>query len=121
MKKIIDPQEHGATLSQWRGAQAKMWLFHVTHNRIALALSRKGQFRSLYIVALGCTQISGPFSWQNANISVVTEPSDDAGGSRCRIVDGGAGFELVCSDVAIALGPSSVPPSPFDGFLRDAT
>ena len=117
MKTIIEPKERGSTLAQWRGAQVKIWLFHVTHDRMALALSRRGESESVYIVAVGCSHISGPFSRRSANVSDITEASDPPGGSRCRIVDEQAGFELVCSDVVIALGDSSVPPSPFEDFV----
>lgn len=87
MKTIVAQEERDGTLSQWRGAHAKIWLFHVTHNRMALALHRRDEAQSLYIVAVGCTRISGPFSWSNADVSVILEPTGRAGESRCRIVD----------------------------------
>jgi hypothetical protein len=117
MKKIIEPKNHDSVLAQWRGARAKIWIFHVSHNRMAIDVSKKGERDALYIVAVGCERISGPFCWDDADIAVITEPPNQWGEVRRRIVDKHAGFELVCSDVTIAHGPAGVPNDPFDNFL----
>lgn len=106
-------------LAQWHGTRAKIWLFHVTHNRMAIHLARKGEREGIYVIAVGCERLVGPFSWDQANMTVVTEPPNQWGEVRRRIVDRQAGFELLCSDVVIAHAPVGVPEDPFDNFLGE--
>ncbi len=89
----------------------------VGHNRMAINLFRKGEQESLYIVAVGCERISGPLQWERANVTLVTEQSNQWGEIRRRVVDSQAGFELLCSDVTVACGPAGVPDDPFDRFF----
>ena len=121
MKTIIEPKNHESMLAQWHGAQAKMWLFHVSHNRTAICLYRKGEQEAIYVIAVACERISGPFCWKQAEVTVITEEPNQWGELRRRIVDGQAGFELVCADVVIVRGPASVPDDPFDSFLGDGS
>jgi hypothetical protein len=118
MKTLIAPNERDSALAQWSGASAKVWLFHVTRNRMAISLYRKGEHESLYIIAEGCERISGPLKWQQAEITLATEQPNQWGEVRRRIVDSHAGFELLCSYVTIARGPAGVPKDPFDGFFN---
>jgi hypothetical protein len=119
MKRYIRQEEQEAVLAQWCGTRAKIWLFHVSHNRMAIHLVRKGEREGIYIIAVGCERFVGPFSWDQANIIVVTEPPNQWGEVRRRIMDKQAGFEVLCSDVVIAHGPAAVPEDPFDNFLVD--
>jgi hypothetical protein len=55
----------------------------------------------------------------SGNISrEATTPSGNIFAEATRGVDRHVDFELACSDVVIALGPSSVPPSPFENFVE---
>jgi hypothetical protein len=121
MNKLVDSKDYTAVLNEWRGAHAKIWLFHVSLNRLAIALNKHGAKEYLYIVAVGCRRISGPFSWKSANISLslVEELPSDVGDARHLLKDEGAGFELLCGGVALARGPGGVPLNPFDNFLGD--
>jgi len=119
MKTIIEPKKHELVLAQWQGAQAKVWLFHVSHNRMAISLYRKGEHDAIYVIAVACERISGPFCWNQAKVIITDEPPNQWGEVRRRIVDSQAGFELLCSDVVIARGPASVPDDPFDKFLAE--
>lgn len=120
MKTLIDPKHHDSILAQWSGSEAKVWIFHVTHNRMAIMLSRTGQQEAVYVVALGCERLSGPFSWKEANLSIVTEPPNQWEEVRRHILDKQAGFDLLCSDVAVFCGPPAVPDDPFENFAGDA-
>jgi hypothetical protein len=101
MNTLLDPSESSASLNRYRGGSAQVWLFQVSHKRLILRLSLPDQQESLYIVAITCEHIVGPFSWRNASVSVVaTEPE-----LITRVIDESAGFELVCGGVALCLGP----------------
>ena len=120
MKTLTDPKSHGSVLAQWHGASAKIWIFHVTHSRLVISLYRNGEQEVIYIVAVGCEKIAGPFSWTEADVEIITEPPDQHGEIHHRVIDKRAGFDLLCSGVAIVRGPASVPDSPFDNFLGEA-
>ena len=120
MKTLIDPKNHESVLTEWRGAEAKLWIFHVTHNRLAISLFRKGGQEAIYIVGIGCEHISGPFSWKDADVKIISEPPNQWAEIRHRVVDEKAGFDLLCSSVTITRGPASVPDSPFENFLGGA-
>lgn len=121
MKTIIAPKDQESVLTEWRGAKAAIWAFHISRKRMAIILDREGDQEALYIVGLACEHLSGPFRWDQANITITTEPPNQWGEVRRRITDKQAGFELVCSDVTIARGPGGVPNDPFENFFGDAS
>jgi hypothetical protein len=120
MKTVIDDQSRDSVLNEWRGSDAKLWMFHVTHNRLAVMLSRPDNPEVLYLVAIGCEWIRGPFSWQRANISIHSLPGDRNFDAVTRVVDEAAGFELRCSSAALARGPATDLDTSFKNFLGDA-
>jgi hypothetical protein len=117
MKTIVSPNEHDTILAQWRGAEARILAFHISHKRMAICLSKPDEREFLYIVAVSSEHISGPFCWNHADVSVVSEPPNKWGEVIRRVVDKQAGFELTCSDVVVLLGPGGLPNDPFDGFI----
>lgn len=119
MKTLIKPADRVSVVALWRGAEAKLWLFHVTHNRMAIQLCRDDQEDVLYMVAIGCERISGPLCWEPADIVLRSGPPDQWGEVRQHLVDSEAGFELVCSDVTIVRMPPAVPDNPFNGTFVD--
>jgi hypothetical protein len=99
-------------LAEWSGAKAEVWIFHLTFRRLALLLRLPGRSEVLYVVGLGCRHISGPFSWQNAKLSVSPVASDgtaNPGEHLSRVYDQDGQFELVCSGgVVLLLWPDIV-------------
>lgn len=118
MNMIIEPGNHDLVLAEWRGALAHIWLFHISLRRMGIMLSRIGGREALYVCGASCKQISGPFSWEQANLSVIVETPNAWGEVVRRIVDRQAGFELLCSDVTLVGGTAGVPPDPFSGFFN---
>jgi hypothetical protein len=116
LKTIVDAKHTDKELGRWRGAQAKIWMFHTTHKRLALMLTRRNEPEVIYIVANGCEHIAGPFSWKGSNVSIerLTGSADQA---NCRIVDAAAGFTLQCSDAIVVIAPATKFPTSFDDFL----
>lgn len=116
MKSITDLETRNQLLASWRGTHAKIWLFHVTHMKLALCLSRRKEREAIYVIATGCRGIRGPFSWESADISITREGSDQHKASRYIVADGSAGFELVCDSVSVVHGIAFVPANPFRDF-----
>ena len=119
MKTVIESNLQHLVLAQWRGADAKLWMYHVTHKRLALMLSRPNEPEVLYLVAVTSERFAGPLSWKNANITVVPDSSGD-GKPMCRVLDEEAGFELVCSSATLVRGPATELDESFENFLGDA-
>jgi hypothetical protein len=117
MSTIIEPVNHELMLLQWRGAQADVCLFHITFRRLGIMLSRVREREALYVLGVSCKQISGPFSWGQADLSIMHEPANQSGEVFRRIIDTQAGFQLLCFDVTLVHGTAGVPPDPFSGFF----
>jgi hypothetical protein len=115
MKAIVERNDQASALSQWYGADAKVWMFHVTHKRMAIRLSRKDEAEVLYIVAVGCERISGPLSWKEASVSIALNDAN----SSCSVEDPRADFILLCSDAIVIRASAMDFNQSFDGFLED--
>ena len=98
MRIAVNPDEHSSVLAQWQGAHAEIWIFDLTFRRLALLLRKAGADDILYVVGIGCRHITGPFRWDNAHLSMAPSDnrrSDVTGEPLTRLVDQGAGFELL--------------------------
>jgi|SRR4051812_3277742 hypothetical protein len=121
MKTIIPEGEYEKMLTLWRGANAKIWLFHISHSKLAIRLEKHDEPRALYLVAVGCRHISGQFSWAKANLSFAVDPSDAWSGKEgaYRVVDAENGFELRCGGIALLEGSSAELDESFYNFLGE--
>ncbi|AKT43471.1 hypothetical protein [Chondromyces crocatus] len=97
MKSIVQADFMESEFEQYRGAEAMVWRYHATFRRIAISLSLPDRNEALYLVALGCRHIRGPFDWSNADIRIHTDSSPAFYDAPCRIVDEAARFELLCN------------------------
>jgi hypothetical protein len=115
MNTIPSLEEQNQILASWRGARAKIWLFHITHRKLTFCLSRPKGHQVVYVVASGCRMVKGPFSWDSADITIEREASDQLK-ARYIIVDRSANFELICEGVSVLEGKAFVPINPYRGF-----
>jgi hypothetical protein len=113
-------EEENQLLASWRGAQAKVWLFHVSHMKLAICLSRFKERNACYVVATGCRRIAGPFSWKSADILITRQALEKLATPQYTVTDRGAGFELVCGSASVVSGAAFVPTSPFQGFSSES-
>ena len=117
MKTVIESKLREEVLAHWRGADAKVWMFHATHRRLALVLSRPNEPEVIYVVANGCEYISGPICWKASDVSIhcLTGNAEEP---NCRVVDSAAGFTLICYDAVVVKAPATEFPTSFDSFLE---
>src|SRR5262245_12472391 len=113
MKRIVARESELLELANWRGARAQVWLFSVTFKRMAIRLSRLDEPEVLYVLAAGCEHLSGPFSWDSANVQLHREEDNET------ISDPAIGFHLVASSVVLAIGPSTELDTSFVHFLGE--
>jgi hypothetical protein len=52
-----------ALLGQYNGGTGRLWHYTVSHDRIALQLAREDRSASIFLVMVGCTELSGPTLW----------------------------------------------------------
>ncbi len=118
MTTIIPPDRHDQTLIDWRGSTAKIWLYHVSLKRLVIQVYRSSLKETLYVLAMGCTRITGPFSWSPSEL-IIQRVSHMDGTAEVVIADPKAGFQLNCASVTLSLGPQEVPPEPLVHFFND--
>ncbi len=101
IKNFLDPRQNNELLVKYRGSYATVWLFEVLFTRLGLRLEKPGESEVLYVLGASCKHITGPFSWDNACVSIVLgeEP-----GEPDVIMDKTAGFELRCGTAGLAVG-----------------
>jgi hypothetical protein len=117
MKSVIPTTDHERHLGLYQGGTAKVWMYHVSLRRLALRVQLNEESRVLYIVCLGCAHIHGPFVWNNASLSVSHSVDAKSQQGVVEVADNGAGFELQCDSVAMALGAVNEIDLSFEGFL----
>jgi len=115
MTTITDLSEISSMLEQYRGAAAKVWHFNVTHKKLFIRLSLPGQNEVVFIVAVSCENMNGPFSWKNANISISEEVDKETSEQITYLIDKDALFKLASSG-GVVLGRGLEPE--FDESFR---
>lgn len=96
MKTIIEINDINSTLREYFGAKAKIWAFNVTHKKLFLQLHHPNKEEIIYLVAIGCEQITGPFSWKSAKIHI-EEDKRQSSEIDSLIIDEDAEFRLITS------------------------
>jgi hypothetical protein len=121
MKTLVERNDEKSVLAQWRGAYGQFWIFDVSLKRVAIRLHRPHEKEALYVTAVGCEHIVGPFSWEGADVSVEIEPPGAEIPTHARVIDKAAGFDLRCSDARVFRGPSTDFEKTFENFLGESS
>ncbi len=119
MKTVVDTEQQDTVLRQWYGAQALIWMFYFAHRRLALKLFRPEESEVIYIVAVGCEHIAGPFLWKDARVSIRKSTASTTSGATCYVTDETVGFELRCSVAVVVRGMATDVDKTFENFLGD--
>ena len=124
MREFIAEHDYQRVLAEWRGVRAKIWQFHPSLGRLALQLYRADRPEMLYVTGVSCTQIEGPFSWENCRVELVETPNE-SGAPTTLLRDDTVGFRLrsrgvgmVLSDHRFDLG-ANISDTPFDPAPAD--
>lgn len=117
MKTLVPVEQRRSKLIEWRGSDAKIWIYDVTFGRLAFRLSKGKCENVMYVVGISCERIAGPFSWKDCDIDF--EEVRSADGSVIKISDRRIGMELLCSDVVLVSGPATDFDRSFGDFVVD--
>lgn len=115
-KKLVLLEEYESILNKWRGSSVLVQMYHASLKRLLLRLSNPDEEKVLYLLAVDCIYMSGPFEWSDALI-VTQKVSDSHGGWNCQIIDKNSAFKLICSSISLAIGSELEFDISFDGFL----
>lgn len=102
MKTIINIEDCNKKLSEFKGASIQIWSFNITHKRLLLRLWMWSESEhkiedEIFISALGCEHITGPFSWKNSYISIEKESNKETTETEYRIKDKNSDFQLIAT------------------------
>ncbi len=118
MNTITNITEANILLEEYIGAKAQIWIFQVTHKRLLLKLSLSNLDKVVYIVAVTCEHMTGPFSWKNANVKVTLSTDRNTSENVTKISDAGNKFELITSGgFALAYGKDIEFGDSFENFI----
>lgn len=120
MKIVTDLIESNNLLKQYSEATAQVWMFHISHKKLAIKLSSKNTKDVVYIVVIACEHIVGSFAWNNAKLSIFKEKDKITSDNIYKIIDQESGFELISSGgFSAAKGIESEFGNSFDNFFLD--
>jgi len=88
-------------LEAWVGANASIYKYDTAHRKLRLILTLDGE--QIQVICVGCTRISGPFSWEKSHLLVSPRISAENASVSDSVIlsDTLAGFSLECSDVVL--------------------
>jgi hypothetical protein len=108
MKTISDLKESNLLLEQYNGSLAEVWSFNISLKQLLIKLTKQNESETLFIIAVKCEHIAGPFSWENSRVSISKEIDQESSNTITKIIDNDVSFELVSNGgFALAQGPDS--------------
>jgi len=120
MEIVTDLDKINDTLSKYKGDMAEIWLFDITHTKIALKITSQKYDEIIYLVMGSCRYIKGNFSWKNPQLSISISFNTEHSENEYKIKDNKANFELTCNGgIALTKGIESEFGNSFDNFLTE--
>lgn len=118
MNIITDIIEINNFLNEYNGNQANLWLFDISHVKLAIKIYSTEKEDIIYLVMAGCKYIKGSFSLYNPSFFVTQYVDNENSEILFKIVDENSDFELTAtSGIALAQGLDSEFGISFDDFL----
>ncbi|MDO3426017.1 hypothetical protein QWT87_14040 [Chryseobacterium sp. APV1] len=107
-------------LNDYTGDQARIWLFDITHTKLAIKINSKQKQDIIYLVMSGCKYLKGAFSLNNPKFFVSQYYDHKALETISKIIDENSDFELSSTTgIALAKGLESEFGDSFEGFLKE--
>jgi hypothetical protein len=119
MEIVTDLNKINEILSNFKGNKAQLWLFDITHKRMAIRISINNKDEVIYLVMASCKYIRGIFSWNNPNFHVDKYYNDEKMENIYRLIDKDIDFQLESSaGIALAKGFEDEFGNSFENFLK---
>lgn len=93
-----DQLRHFPTLlNRWRGGDARLWVYYVSHRSLTIRIERPGVRGNLHVRCGGVIHIHAPSSWEDSRIEIdLTEDGDYV------VKDEKAGVQILAGGVSVA-------------------
>ena len=118
MEITTDIQGINKVLKEFKGEKAQLWLYDITHKKIAIRISINNQDSVVYLIIANCKYIQGVFSWDNPNLSIEQYSDEKKLENVYKLIDYDNDFKLEgTAGVSLAKGLESEFGISFDNFL----
>ncbi len=106
-------------LNDYEGNQARIWLFDITHTKLAVKIFSNQRKDIIYLVMSGCKYIKGSFSLNNPKFFISQYFDSKTLETTSKIIDKNSDFELnSTAGIALAKGLESEFGDSFENFLK---
>ncbi|MBP2616381.1 hypothetical protein [Chryseobacterium jejuense] len=99
--------------------RAQIWLFDISHKRIAIRFYFNENDKIAYIIMVNCEYIQGFFSVDNPTFSISQFLNNVSLENMYKIIDENNNFELISRGIVFVKGKESEFGDNFDEFLMD--
>ena len=120
MEITTDINRVNQILTEYQGDKAKVWLFDISHIRLAIKIYSKRKDEVLFLLIIGCKYIKRTFMLDNPKLSVKKDFDTEASEVIFKIIDDIRDFELISTGgVALDKGIELEFGDSFEGFLLE--
>ncbi|ALR31182.1 hypothetical protein ATE47_11915 [Chryseobacterium sp. IHB B 17019] len=120
MEIVTDLSQINRILNKLNGSKAQLWLYDITHKRLAIRISINMSDEVAYIVMASCEYIRGNFSWNNPNFSVNKYYNGKRMENIYSLIDNDTDFLLEgSSGIVLAKGVESEFGDSFENFFQE--
>jgi len=107
-------------LVDYKGEQAKIWLFDISHTKLAIKIFSNDKEDIIYLIMSGCKYIRGRFSLKNPKFIVNKNFDDGTLETKIELVDENSDFKLISTaGIALAKGLEQEFGTSFENFISD--
>ncbi|WP_185249179.1 hypothetical protein [Chryseobacterium bernardetii] len=117
MEIITNVQQINESLKALNIVRAQIWLFDISHKRLAIRLSFNENDKIAYIIMINCEYIQGFFSVDNPTFSVSQFLNNVSLENMYKMIDEDNNFELISGGIVLVIGEESKFGDDFENFL----
>ena len=105
-------------LNEHNNEKARIWLFDITHIKLAIRIYSSKSDEVIYLVMVGCEYIRGFFNLTNPRLSVSQYINDENSDIMFKVIDNKTDFELIATGgITLAKGNESEFGNSLEKFL----
>lgn len=120
MKITTNLDEINKILNEYKHEKARIWLFDITHVRLAMKIYSNKNDEVIYLVMINCEYMRGPFSFNNPELFVNQIFDDTTSGTKFKVMDKKADFKLISTGgITLTIGQEFEFGSSFENFLNE--